>query len=73
MIEGFIGGGVGAVAAFVFVIAMLRSVIRVCPPDQVLVVTGAKTTIRGKSYGFRLQRGDGRSSFRSSRACRGWG
>ena len=55
--ETFIGGGVAAVAAFVFVIAMLRSVIRVCPPDQVLVVTGAKTTIRGKSYGFRLQRG----------------
>ena len=57
MIEGFIGGGAAAVVAFVFAIGLLRSVIRVCPPDQVLVVTGAKTTIRGKSYGFRLQRG----------------
>ena len=57
MIEGFVGGGVAAVVAFVFAIGVLRSVIRVCPPDQVLVVTGAKTNIRGKSYGFRLQRG----------------
>ena len=57
MIEGYIGGGVAAVVAFVFAIGLLRSVIRVCPPDQVLVVTGAKTNIRGKSYGFRLQRG----------------
>ena len=57
MIEGFIGGGAAAVVAFVLAIGLLRSVIRVCPPDQVLVVTGAKTNIRGKSYGFRLQRG----------------
>ena len=57
MIEGYVGGGVAAVVAFVFAIGLLRSVIRVCPPDQVLVVTGAKTNIRGKSYGFRLQRG----------------
>ena len=57
MIEGYIGSGAAAVAVFVFAIAMLRSVIRVCPPDQVLVVTGAKTNIRGKNYGFRLQRG----------------
>ena len=55
--EEYIASGIGAVAAFVFVVAMLRSVIRVCPPDQVLVVTGAKTRVRGKSYGFRLQRG----------------
>ena len=57
MLEGYVGGGVAAVAVFFFVIGMLRSVIRVCPPDQVLVVTGAKTNVRGKNYGFRLQRG----------------
>ena len=57
MLEGYIAGGVAAVVVFSLLIGLLRSVIRVCPPDQVLVVTGAKTRIRGKSYGFRLQRG----------------
>ena len=57
MLEGFIASGVAAVIVFFVAIGLLRSVIRVCPPDQVLVVTGAKTRIRGKSYGFRLQRG----------------
>ena len=57
MLESFVGGGVGAVVLFFVIIGLLRSVIRVCPPDQVLVVTGTKTRIRGKSYGFRLQRG----------------
>ena len=57
MLEGFVGSGVTAVIAFFLIIGLLRSVIRVCPPDQVLVVTGTKTQIRGKNYGFRLQRG----------------
>ena len=57
MLEQFVGGGVAAVVVFFLIIGLLRSVIRVCPPDQVLVVTGAKTRVRGKSYGFRLQRG----------------
>ena len=57
MLEGFIASGVAAVIVFFVVIGLLRSVIKVCPPDRVLVVTGAKTRIRGKSYGFRLQRG----------------
>ena len=57
MLEGFVGSGVAAVIAFFLIIGLLRSVIRVCPPDQVLVVTGTKTQIRGKNYGFRLQRG----------------
>ena len=57
MLEGFIASGVAAVIVFFVAIGLLRSVIKVCPPDQVLVVTGAKTRIRGKSYGFRLQRG----------------
>jgi uncharacterized membrane protein YqiK len=50
-------GGVLAVIAFVVGIAVLRSLIRVCPPHQVLVVTGTKTRVQGKEYGFRLQKG----------------
>jgi flotillin len=50
-------GGVLAIIAFVVGIAMLRSLIRVCPPHQVLVVTGTKTRVQGKEYGFRLQKG----------------
>ena len=52
-----LGSGIAAVSVFFVIIGILRSVIRVCPPDQVLVVTGTKTQVRGKNYGFRLQRG----------------
>ena len=51
------GGAIAAVALFFVIIGGLRSLIRVCPPNQVLVVTGTKTQVGGKSYGFRLQRG----------------
>ena len=52
-----VGGGIVAVATFFGLVAILKSLIRVCPPNQVLVVTGAKTSIHGKEYGFRLKRG----------------
>jgi flotillin len=52
-----VGGGIVAVATFFGLVAILKSLIRVCPPNQVLVVTGAKTNIHGKEYGFRLKRG----------------
>ena len=52
-----IGSGIAGVAAFFVVMGVLRSLIRVCPPNQVLVVTGTKTRVSGKNYGFRLQRG----------------
>lgn len=51
------GGAIGAVVLFLVIIGGLRSLIKVCPPDQVLVVTGTKSRVGGKSYGFRLQRG----------------
>ena len=51
------GGAIAAVALFFVIIGGLKSLIKVCPPDQVLVVTGTKTQAGGKSYGFRLQRG----------------
>ena len=57
MLTEFIGSGVAAVIVYFIIIGILRSVIKVCPPDQVLVVTGTKTQVRGKNYGFRLQRG----------------
>ncbi len=51
------GGGILAVGLFFGLVIVLKSLIRVCPPNQVLVVTGAKTNIHGKEYGFRLKRG----------------
>ena len=50
-------GGVVAVICFFFSIGLLNTLIRVCPPRQVLVVTGTKTQVQDKEYGFRLQKG----------------
>ena len=50
-------GGLMAVICFFLGIGLLRAFIRVCPPHQVLVVTGAQTHIDGKAYGFRLLKG----------------
>jgi len=47
-----LGGGM-AIALFFVGIGILQALIRVCPPDQVLVVTGTKTRVQGKEYGFR--------------------
>lgn len=46
-----------AIALFFVGIGILQALIRVCPPDQVLVVTGTKTRVQGKEYGFRIQNG----------------
>lgn len=51
-------GGVLALIAFVFLIGILRALIRVCPSNHVLVVTGGtQTVVDGREYGFRLQKG----------------
>ncbi len=50
-------GGIFAVICFFLGIGVLRAFIRVCPPHQVLVVTGTKTRVEGKEYGFRLLKG----------------
>ena len=55
--SGFVGGAIAAVAVFFVIMAGLKSLIKVCPPNQVMVVTGTKTQVGGKRYGFRLQRG----------------
>lgn len=50
-------GGVVAIACFFFGVGILRALVWVCPPDEVLVVTGAKTRVQGKEYGFRIHKG----------------
>jgi len=50
-------GGVVAVIAFVLGIRLLKALIRVCPPNQILVITGTKTKTQGKEYGFRVKTG----------------
>lgn len=51
-------GGILAILLFVLVLILLRSMIRVCPSNHILVVTGgAQTVVDGRQYGFRLQKG----------------
>lgn len=51
-------GGILAIIVFLILIAILRALIRVCPSNHILVVTGGtETVVEGKKYGFRLQRG----------------
>lgn len=51
-------GGVLAIVAFLLLVALLRTFIRVCPSNQILVITGGtKTVVGGKEYGFRIQKG----------------
>lgn len=51
-------GGVLAIIVFMLVLILLRSMIRVCPSNHILVVTGGtKTVVDGRTYGFRLQKG----------------
>lgn len=53
-IIGFAVAGALAAVVLLVILAMLRSVIQVCPPNQVMVVQGAKTRANGKEYGFRV-------------------
>ena len=51
-------GGILAILLFVIVLILLRSLIRVCPSNHLLVVTGgSQTVVDGRKYGFRLQKG----------------
>lgn len=56
MFSGVIGGAAGVVAFFVLV-AILRSTIKVAPPDRLLVVNGRKARREGKTFGFTVERG----------------
>jgi len=51
-------GGITALMIFVIILALLRSLIRVCPSDHILVITGGtETEVAGRKYGFRIQKG----------------
>ncbi|MGB0750903.1 MAG: SPFH domain-containing protein [Gammaproteobacteria bacterium] len=54
---GFIAGGIAGVVAFIILVVTLKTLVRVCAPDQILVVTGTKTQVDGREYGFRIQDG----------------
>ncbi len=60
MLSNFSGlfAGLLALLMFVLTLAILRRFIRVCPSNQILVITGGRgATIGGRKYGFRLQKG----------------
>ena len=53
---GVVGGILGVVSFFV-VLGLLKSTIRVAPPERLLVVTGRRTLRDGKAFGFSVERG----------------
>lgn len=51
-------GGIAAILVFLTILVLFQLLIRVCPSDHVLVVTGGtETVVDGRSYGFRIQKG----------------
>lgn len=55
--SGFVVGGVAAIILFMMTVITMTALIRVCPPNMVMVVTGTQTEVAGKAYGFRIQKG----------------
>ena len=53
---GVIGGLVG-IGAFLLLIAVLRSIIKVTHSDQILVITGRRREQSGRTFGFSVERG----------------
>lgn len=53
---GTVVGALLGLGVFIIGLGVLKSLVRVCAPSEVLVVTGAKTTLDDKTYGFRVQR-----------------
>ncbi len=57
-IAGGLLGGLLALLVFLGILALLRSLIRVCPSNHIMVVTGGvETEVDGRKYGFRIQKG----------------
>lgn len=51
-------GGLLALLVFLGILILLRSLIRVCPSNHIMVVTGGvETEVDGRKYGFRIQKG----------------
>jgi uncharacterized membrane protein YqiK len=55
-ISAFVGGVLGVGAFFLF-IGVMKAMIKVAPPDKLLVVTGRRTVRDGKVFGFTVERG----------------
>ena len=51
---GFAMAGGIAVFIFLMLVGFLRVLVRVCPPNHVMVIQGAKTQVNEKTYGFRV-------------------
>ncbi len=57
-VAGGLLGGLLALLVFLGILALLRSLIRVCPSNHIMVVTGGvETEVDGRKYGFRIQKG----------------
>ncbi|MDR2394304.1 MAG: hypothetical protein LBD93_09160 [Treponema sp.] len=56
LVQGFIFGALG-LGAFIGLIGIIKSCIRVSHPDQILVITGKKTKRHGRTFGFSVNRG----------------
>lgn len=54
---GGIIGGIAGILAFFLLIGLLKALIKVAPPDRLLVVTGRKARREGKEFGFTVERG----------------
>jgi len=55
-LSAFAGGLLGVGAFFLF-IGIMKAMIKVAPPDKLLVVTGRRTVRDGKVFGFTVERG----------------
>jgi flotillin len=49
--------GIVAIIVFFALMALLKTLIRVAPPDKLLVITGRKRKENGKTFGFSVERG----------------
>ncbi|MCL2267507.1 MAG: SPFH domain-containing protein [Treponema sp.] len=56
ILQGFIFGSLG-VLAFIILVGLLKTLIRVALPNRIMVVTGRKTKRSGKTFGFSVNRG----------------
>lgn len=54
---GGVAGGIGGLVVFFVVLSFLKSLLRVAPPNKLLVVTGRKTRYGDKEVGFSVERG----------------
>jgi len=54
--QGIIFGGFG-ILAFIVLVGLLKTLVRVALPNRIMVVTGRKTKRSGKTFGFSVNRG----------------